>query len=475
MLFHTPEFLILFIITFIIYYLPGAQNFQLLLLIISSFVFYAWHIPLLVILLIGSILLNALVSFRIAHSRAQKAWAAAGITANLLILAFFKYSSLLARTFLPADHIAGFLLSIPLPVGISFYTFQGISLLADVLRSRYEKRPDYQVQIALDFTGHLRQTALFIAFFPQLVAGPIVKAYDFLPQIKGKFLKDIDWNFAVKALVTGYFLKTVIADNLKDYTVWISWPFFNSLSTLTLLSALFGYSMQIFADFAGYSLIAIGLAALFGYTLRINFNFPYLAKSCSEFWSRWHISLSSWLKEYLYISLGGNRKGSLRTYFNLFIVMFLGGLWHGAAWSYAIWGTWHGLALAIERFIGKLMSAKVKNFLEKPAVLFLRILLVFFFVTISWLLFKLPEFKHVLFFISAFFSNINTAHKTSLVFAVLLYSLPVIFYYILHALQSEYNQFKAVFSYAAPFVYGVMLFLIIINSGEPGAFIYFQF
>ena len=146
-----------------------------------------------------------------------------------------------------------------------------------------------------------------------------------------------------------FFKKWLVADNLKDITYWISYPFFQNLSSLTLITLLTGYSAQIFADFAGYSLIAIGVAELFGYHLPQNFNFPYISKSFSEFWTRWHISLSSWLKEYLYFSLGGNRKGKGRTYLNLLIVMFLGGLWHGAAWSFAVWGLWHGTALVIER------------------------------------------------------------------------------------------------------------------------------
>ena len=179
---------------------------------------------------------------------------------------------------------------------------RGISLLVDTYKENQQE--NYQSLVPKLMTKHSVQTALFISFFPQLVAGPIVKSKDFIPQIQDKFLNGIKWETCFKDISTGYFLKMVVADNLKDYTYFITYPYFETRSSINLLTMLFGYSMQIFADFAGYSLIAIGIAGLFGYSLRDNFAFPYISSTFSEFWNRWHISLSSFLKEYLYIPLG---------------------------------------------------------------------------------------------------------------------------------------------------------------------------
>ena len=351
MLFNSWIFVGLVLTTVAMYYTAGkTENLQIGVLLVSSAVFYAYSQPLLLVLLFASILINTLASYLIAVADkplGRKSWAVSGILANLLILACFKYAGLFANA-LPggvaeSGGLGAFLVQLPLPIGISFYTFQGISLLADTLNR------DYQPKEKADFRKHFRDTFLFISFFPQLVAGPVVKARQFMPQICMKRWADIDWQSVLHCLVCGYFLKMVVADNLKDQTYWIQYPFFEFRSSIDLIVMLVGFSAQIFADFAGYSLIAIGVAKLFGYTLPKNFNFPYISLSITEFWRRWHISLSSWLREYLYIPLGGNRLGAVRTYVNLLLVMFIGGLWHGAAWSFAIWGLWHGAGLAVER------------------------------------------------------------------------------------------------------------------------------
>lgn len=200
--------------------------------------------------------------------------------------------------------------------------------MLDVFR---EKKSNSKRIVPASLREHAGRTILFISFFPHLIAGPILKANDFYPQISHKKFNQINWERSFKTLVLGYFFKMVVADNLMDFTSSIIYPEYQS--SLTLLAMLFGYSFQIFADFAGYSLIAIGLAKLFGYNLMENFNFPYISSSFKEFWKRWHISLSTFLMEYLYFPLGGNRKGKVRTYINIMTTMILGGLWHGAAWS----------------------------------------------------------------------------------------------------------------------------------------------
>lgn len=471
MLFTSLPFVILVLITFVIYYLRPLRSCQVPVLTVASVLFYSWEDPILVFLLIASILINVVTSYKIATGPrgSQKMWALAGVGLNLGLLILFKYGPLVAKTLFGGDHgsVGHFLVTIPLPIGISFFTFQGISLVVEVYRSKQPNDPfGYPEMVPDSFMQHLKNTMLFKSFFPSLVAGPIIKAHEFYPQIVPKTFAGIPWETAFRALVTGYFLKMVVADNMKDSTFWIEYPYFLQESTFTLVTMLFGYSMQIFADFAGYSLIAIGLAALFGYTLPRNFNYPYLSRSFTEFWQRWHISLSTWLREYLYIPLGGNRKGNVRTYINLFIVMFLGGLWHGAAWSYAIWGTFHGLALAMERFS--------RNWIRLPKNnLFIGIIqtvLVFSFVTLAWLLFKLPKFDQVIAYIGAMGKNAGTTNHW-LVAHVITYSIPVILYYAWYLLKQRWQGAKR-FEFI---IFGILLVAIILDSGTTGAFIYFQF
>ncbi len=470
MLFNSFEFLIFLVITFTAYYLPLLRRFQVSILIVASFIFYASHSPWLVLLLLGSILINAVMSSRVLMAtsmREKKLWAGLGVGMNLGILVLFKYGPLLARTLrldIATPHTVGnFLVTLPLPIGISFFTFQGISLMIDVLR---QKEGDPQFIKPGSWWQYYLNTAFFKAFFPQLVAGPIMKAHDFYPQIGSKHFRDIRWEHAFCALIGGYFLKMVIADNLKDLTFWLAYPYFLKFSTTSLVALLFGYSMQIFADFAGYSLIAIGLARLFGYELMTNFREPYVSQSLSEFWRRWHISLSTWLRDYLYIPLGGNRKGPARTYVNLMIVMALGGVWHGAAWSYAVWGIYHGVGLCVERFFrGDAPSKDARPFS------FVRMLLTFAFVTFGWLLFKLPNFAHVIEFLKACVTNLWLPDDAQLLAYIAVYSLPVIAYHLFNRIEVTERVRLRVRTAA----YGVCLFFLLLNSGSPGAFIYFQF
>lgn len=476
MLFNSWEFVALVLGLMVPYFLLGGVRVQVGLLITGSFVFYAYGQPYLLALLLFSAVLNAIVSYQVAGSRDSRArlfWACAGVTLNLLVLGFFKYAGffadslerLLAVGFQPGH----WLVSLPLPVGISFYTFQGISLVMDLFRRDPTiTAEESHIKEVGGFPEHLFRTIFYICFFPQLVAGPIVKAREFYLQIMSKRFSTIRWEPALRCLVVGYFLKMGIADNLSAQTFWIAYPYFLNFSSIDLLVLIFGYSFQIFADFAGYSLIAIGTARLFGYELPINFNFPYLSSSFSEFWRRWHISLSSWLRDYLYIPLGGGRKGHRRTYFNLFLVMFLGGLWHGAAWSYAVWGTWHGAALAVER----LLRGRCATFLQAWYGRLLAALFVFTFVTFSWLLFQLPDFTQALAYLKATISNASLRPNFVRILVVLMYSAPVILYHA-HALYRERGgRLPALVQHCG---YALMLWWIVFNSGSSEAFIYFQF
>jgi alginate O-acetyltransferase complex protein AlgI len=471
MLFNSYAFLVFLIITFIVYYLPPAffKKNQLITLILASFFFYAYERPILLLLLIFSVLINSCFSYSVYKVKEQhvKKILLFGVIFNISMLAFFKYSPLIATSLLQdlsgKNGLAHFLMTIPLPIGISFYTFEGVSLLMDL----YKGKANLNLHTS-SFGDHFKKTAFFISFFPHLIAGPILKAREFYPQMENKYFKDIQWEIAVKQIILGFFLKMVVADNLNEITATMVYPFFMGFSSGNLVLLLFGYSMQIFADFAGYSLIAIGIGLLFGYKLPDNFNFPYISASFSEFWRRWHISLSTWLRDYLYIPLGGSKKGELRTYINLFIVMFLGGLWHGAAWSYAVWGSMHGLVLMLERFV---LKDKLRN--ETRSVI--GVIYVFVTVTLLWLMFKLTDFNHVLAYLGAIFSNTHVTFKLGLdQISILFYSLPVVLYHIFYLLKNSPSYTNNYFKIDTA-VYGCMLFLIIVNSGSQGAFIYFQF
>jgi alginate O-acetyltransferase complex protein AlgI len=502
MLFNSSTFLFFFTLVFTIYYVPIFRQLQVWILVIASFIFYAWSSPWLLNLLLLSILINTITSYQVikAHSKNKRIlWAIAGIVINLSVLALFKYGSLFTSLFIDIGDIPNssenktidLLLHLPLPIGISFYTFEGISLLVDAYKHSEQKGDkslltnNYRQRY--NPLNYLLNTSHFITFFPHLIAGPILKANDFYPQICVKFFKDIPWDIVFRSLTTGYFLKMVIADNLKDYTFWITYPYFLQAGTLTNVVLLFGYSMQIFADFAGYSLIAIGLAASLGYTLPENFNFPYISSSISEFWRRWHISLSTWLRDYLYIPLGGSRKGNIRTYVNLMVVMTLGGLWHGAAWSYAVWGIFHGVGLALERFLG--WHGKFKKFEEsqKPLWLkfladFLRVISVFCFVTLGWLLFKLPKIDEAISFLVTLVSNFHVPSNFRLITPVLIYSVPIVIYHLPHfptfqkKNTSIVHEDKGLLQKSTQDLITIaMLVLIILNSGSSNEFIYFQF
>lgn len=459
-------FFLFFIAVFTVYYLARNKSTQISILIGASLFFYAYESPRLLLIFLSSWFITSATAFAVlspARHNSKKIYAICGVVANLALLGFFKYKFLfLGQSPLNLPNQSGlgaWLLLAPLPIGISFYTFHGISLLLDTFRKNTavgEKQSRSQF---------FMNTLLYLAFFPQLVAGPIIKAREFYPQVKAKRIREIDFNSVFKTLVTGYFLKIVIADNLSEQTFWIAYPYFQWRSSTDLIVLLCGYSFQIFADFAGYSLIAIGLAQLLGYKLPDNFNFPYFSSSLAEFWRKWHISLSSFLRDYLYLPLGGNRKGEFRTYLNLLVVMFLGGLWHGAAWSFAIWGLWHGIGLVLERPWSKsriLLS-------QHPLAVAIRVITVFSFVTLGWLLFKLQDFSEAYLYLTKIIHNENHETSKGPLLLIALYGFPVFAYHVLNLIRARLTP------PIKQLVYGVMLFFILTNPGPTKSFIYFQF
>ncbi|MCI0747331.1 MAG: hypothetical protein L0Y58_18150 [Verrucomicrobia subdivision 3 bacterium] len=345
MLFNSGVFLKFFLAFLLLYWLVRnhlrARN---ILIVVASYVFYGWWDYRFLVLILFSSTLDYFVGLGIdRHNEPakRKLWLAFSIVANLGILGFFKYYDFFVTSF--ADLLRSLnipfktaTLGIILPVGISFYTFQAMSYTIDVYRRN--------VPACRTFINFLA----FVSFFPQLVAGPIERASHLLPQferarsIDQRMLKEGLW-----LILWGMFKKVVIADNLDPLVTMVyQHPIY---SAPAVLFATIAFGFQIYCDFSGYSDIARGTARVLGFDIMVNFNLPYFAASIREFWRRWHISLSTWLRDYLYISLGGNRCGEAQTYLNLFITMLLGGLWHGAAWNFLLWGAWHGGGLILHR------------------------------------------------------------------------------------------------------------------------------
>ena len=408
---------------FALYYLPFVRRFQVYILVVASLVFYGLGQPQLLALL--ALAVFGTYFFLVKAMARRKFWLPVGIAFNLALLAFFKYKLLFVDPSSPSLSDVGaidLLLKLPLPIGISFFVFHNISLLVDMTRRARPAPSQWDV-------------FLYIIFFPQLVSGPITRAENFLPQIQPKFLKEVAFVEAAKWIVAGYFFKLFVANNLNTLTTNMDYPLYHALRSSDRWLCLFLYSYQIYADFFGYSAIAIGLGLLFGYRLPINFNLPYISQSFAEFWTRWHISLSIWLRTYLYIPLGGNRSGQGRTYLNLMIVMGLGGLWHGAGLSYLAWGLMHGCFLVIERPFLPMIQKLATIAALRRVILAGRMLVVFLCVSFLWIFFKLPSLEHAIDYISGMFIDQAVPDPARIYRSLaLIYALPVL---MQHFIPSE--------------------------------------
>ncbi len=346
-------------------------------ILLASYVFYGWWDWRFVFLLAASTVVNhvlAVAIYRTGPQSARKLLLTLALTFDLGLLAYFKYANFFLSS---VDNAIGtsFIAQVVLPVGVSFYTFMAISYVVDTYRGEL-------------VPASFARFAVFQAFFPHLVAGPIVRASELLPQLESpRDPRRVDVSRAFFLIVSGLFLKVVIANLLATHIVDEVFAAPNRHSSLEVLVAIYGYAVQIFADFCGYTNIAIGIALLLGFEFPQNFNSPYAAVSLQDFWRRWHMTLSRWLRDYLYIPLGGSRKGSWITYRNLLLTFVLGGLWHGAAWTFVAWGALHGTGLAVERALGWRPAS--------PAARWLGRVVTFNFVCFAWIFFRADSFSRV--------------------------------------------------------------------------------
>ena len=387
MLFNSFQFSLFLAVVYSLYRVLSHRN-QNYMLLAASYIFYAsWDWRFLFLILVSTVVdfIAGIKIDKTDNDTTRKLYVALSVAVNLGILGFFKYFNFFA------DSLAGLmgyfdmeadyrLLNIVLPVGISFYTFQTMTYSIDIYRRKIKP------------THHFFDFALFVAFFPQLVAGPIERASRLLPQVLNKRVINKKQSLEGCWLILwGLFKKVVIADNLA-VLVNTAFTDYNDLTGFEVVVAVYAFAFQIYCDFSGYSDIARGIAKLLGFELMVNFNLPYIARNPSEFWRRWHISLSTWLRDYLYIPLGGSRNGELQTYRNLMLTMILGGLWHGAAWTFVVWGFYQGGLLAIHRFVSHRIPAWFarNRYFELFSIVFM-----FQLTCIGWLIFRAESFTQL--------------------------------------------------------------------------------
>ena len=372
MLFSSMSFVFVFLpLVLILYWLCRSRDAKNAVLLAASLLFYGWGEPKYLLVMLISILVTWGAALVIAGTKRKRLGLACAVIVDLGILVYFKYTNFIFENINAVFSAQLDPLYIVMPIGISFYTFQAVSYLVDVYRG------EVQVQ------RNLYKLMLFITMFPQLVAGPIVKYRDICDQIDHRQEDLSDFSLGVRRFIVGLAKKMLIANTMgavadKIFTVPV-----DQFDTLTAWIGAVSYSFQIYYDFSGYSDMAIGLCLMFGFKIPENFNYPYTASSITEFWRRWHISLSTWFKEYLYIPLGGNRVSKGRNLFNLFAVFLATGVWHGASWNFVVWGLWHGLFIIIEKLTGWHKADRVP-----PPAKILRHASTLLIVLIGWVFFR---------------------------------------------------------------------------------------
>lgn len=473
MLFNSFEFLLFFpIVTILFYLLP--HKFRWLLLLGASCFFYMWFIPKYILILLLTIIIDysagVLIEQWRGHPKRQKTCLITSIIATCVVLFIFKYLNFCSANFVALALHFGWahpshILSIALPIGLSFHTFQSLSYVIEVYRGHQKAE------------RHFGYYALYVMFYPQLVTGPIERPQNLLRQLHEEKPLNYD-NIAngLRLILFGLFLKMVVADNVGQYVDRIyATP--GDYSSLDILTGMVFYSIQIYGDFFGYSTIALGCALAMGFTLIDNFKAPYLADSIQEFWHRWHISLSTWFRDYLYIPLGGNRVSKGRWALNTLIVFTVCGIWHGANWTFMIWGFAYGLLLVIEKPLRRIHPTQsIENPVLQHFVKGLKIVLTFAIVTLLWSVFRAPSFHDL----HAVFANLfhngtlsNSLHVQPLTWIILV----MLITFLLPIRNTRFDRWcgeqKVWVRWA---IYAVLIFsIIVLSSVEQYPFIYFQF
>lgn len=477
LLFSSGLFLFMFA-GFMLFYsmLNRATMARIIYVLLFSLFFYYKTSGIYVLLLVGVSISDFVAGQLMAKSidsLRRKKVLICSLAINLSVLAYFKYTNFFIEIFngLAGSDFMDFK-NIFLPVGISFFLFQSISYTVDIYKGRLKPLDNW-----LDYL-------FYLSFFPQLVAGPIVRASDFIPQIRQKPLVISHKMFMRGAMLIllGLVKKAVISDFISYHFVDKVFESPLYYTGFTNLMAIYGYALQIYCDFSGYSDMAIGIALLLGFRFNKNFDDPYKSATITEFWRRWHISLSSWLRDYLYISLGGNRKGRLRTYVNLMLTMLLGGLWHGAAMRFVLWGGLHGLALALHKFLMSLFPRlKTMGVNMKLPWRIAGVVLTFHIVCLGWLLFRAPDMQTCGLMLSSIFSDFGVDTIPQVLELFWATFVLMLFGYALHFIPSRVQQ-KAKEKFDNLTIYGLSaIFVIVIwiimqlKSAEVQPFIYFQF
>ncbi len=459
-------------------------------LLLMSLFFYYKSGGFFFLLLIFSTIVDFFIGKGIGSAKTKsikKILVALSIFVNIGILAYFKYTfffidllqeylnleiakidylSMLSNQWLNTNFD---LESIFLPIGISFFTFQTISYSVDVYRGKLEP-----VKNILDF-------GFYVSFFPQLVAGPIVRAAQFIPQIYQKYhLTKQQFGHALFLILSGLVKKMVISDYISINFVDRVFESPLAFSGFENLMALYGYSLQIYCDFSGYTDIAIGVALWLGFRLPVNFNSPYKATSITDFWHRWHISLSSWLRDYLYIPLGGNRKGKIRRHINIMITMLLGGLWHGASLNFILWGGLHGVGLIIHKIWHRIIPTPRKRSFRLLRH-FLTVLLTFHFITFAWIFFRSENFNKGMMMIHQIFSDFGWNYLLDMILGYRLFFVLIIWGFALHWLPEQFKEMFRGFFINWPLIFKILFAIFLVffiyqfQTAELQPFIYFQF
>ena len=460
MVFSSGVFVFLFLpVTLLFYYVTKRIEKRNIVLLIASIVFYAWGEPVYVLLLLFSILLNWKFGILVSREKGKKRWLITSIICNITILFVFKYLGFVCDNLSLLIHI-NLKTNIVLPIGISFFTFQAMSYVIDVYRGKGEAQQK------------VRNVALYISLFPQLIAGPIVRYETIANQISDRTVDIEKFSNGVRRFILGLGKKVIfannfalIADTVFDSTIQLG-------SILHWIGAI-AYSLQILFDFSGYSDMAIGLGKMFGFDFLENFNFPYISKSVTEFWRRWHISLGSWFRDYVYIPLGGNRVSKSRHILNLFIVWLLTGIWHGANWTFIVWGLFYFLLLVIEK------QTRFDKVLEKKSHLFSH-LYTLFFLLLGWVIFRSANILAAITYIKSMFGSPIIGEDLVLLkelfgeyIAVLILSFGLLIPWSKSLHLNKYKAFPAIKD-----VFLLLMFLLsvaFIMKGSYSPFIYFNF